>query len=111
MTWAPISRAMAAVWPVEPLSTTMTASTNEDTSRRTFWIPCSSLRHGMTTVRRTFLYICSGGHFGTGRYTYLVPAEGHPVEHTCGPEIHPAGASKPLLLLDPAAASAAALRC
>ena len=102
-------QAMAAVWSVEPLSTTMTSSTNEGTSRRTFWIPCSSLRHGMTTVRRKFLYIFSGVHFGTGRYTCLVPREGHQAERTSGREIHPAGALKPLRLLDPAAVSVAAL--
>src|SRR5881396_1309264 len=100
MTCAPISRAMTAVWSVEPLSTTIISSTNEGTSRRTFWIPRSSLRHGITTVTRKFLYIFSGEHFGTGRNTCLVPAEGHPAEHTCGPEIDPAGASKPLLFPD-----------
>src|SRR6266568_585642 len=48
---------MAAVRSVEPLSTTMISSTNGGTSPSTFPIPTSSLRQGMTTVMRRFLYI------------------------------------------------------
>src|SRR5207249_11203897 len=57
MTIAPISPATVAVRSVEPLSTTMISSTNGGSSRSTSPIPISSLRQGMTTVMRRFLYM------------------------------------------------------
>src|SRR5215510_2679385 len=54
---APIFRATSAVRSVELLSTTMTSSTKSGRSASVCCIPCSSLRHGITTVIRLPLYI------------------------------------------------------
>src|SRR5881397_2557844 len=63
----------------------------------------------MTTVTRRFLYIFSGGHFGTGRYTYLDPGAVRRAEDTSGQETHRAGVSTPLLPLHAGPGSVAAL--
>src|ERR1039458_7691159 len=50
---------------VELLSTTITSSTNSGIARRTFSMPCSSLRQGMITVMVRDLYM--GPSFSRGR--------------------------------------------
>src|SRR5580658_1215643 len=57
MTFAPYPFATAAVRSVEPLSTTMSSSTNSGMRFMTPSMPCSSLRHGMMTVIDCCLYI------------------------------------------------------
>src|ERR1039457_6400724 len=57
MTLAPREAATAAVRSVEPLSTTMTSSTNGGIAWSTFPMPCSSLRQGMMTVMDWPLYM------------------------------------------------------
>src|SRR5579863_8070855 len=94
MTLAPKLSATSDVRSVDPLSTTITSSTNSGIRDSTFSIPCSSLRHGMMTVIFWFLYIPplhqntmmnhayllsvdrgygGGGRRGSGRYQDRVP--------------------------------------
>src|ERR1035441_9375519 len=64
MTLAPRDAATWAVRSVEPLSTTMTSSTNGGMAWSTFPTPCSSLRQGIMTVMDWPLYM--GGKRGRG---------------------------------------------
>src|SRR5262245_8044556 len=57
MTFAPSEVATSDVRSVDALSTTITSSTNSGMERRTFSIPCSSLRQGMIVVMDRPLYI------------------------------------------------------
>src|SRR5205807_8071333 len=56
MTSAPRLMATSEVRSVDPLSTTITWSTNSGMRRSTFSIPCSSFKHGMITVIFCDLY-------------------------------------------------------
>src|SRR3954452_5433356 len=72
MTSAPRLFATSEVLSVDPLSTTITWSTNLGIRLRTCSIPCSSFRHGMTTVMDWSLYTKLNCNAGAPRYDEIV---------------------------------------